>query len=380
MTTTTISLAHPSQDRADFIGGSDLHHLLNEKPYGCERSLWYEKRGQVPDYPLTETGAMKRGIRLEDLVAKEVEALKGWKVRRRAGLRAGAEGEFAAHIDRHIVAFDKRGPGVLEIKTMGEWMFRKVKVEGLPTRMVMQIQWYIGWQDWQWGAFAIHWPDGWDTQIFEVTRDQAIIDGLRRLADAFWVKVERGAAPDKLAPGDSRCQRCAFRTHCQGDELIKLADAEDTGSIVERPDLGGLVQHYLALKEVFGEAEAAVEDCKALLQQGMGELTAARVGGALVRYKAFEKWGWDGARMFAVLQPMTVALQSCAKWLNEYHDAKKAAEAGGDLLAEVSALATLQSKVYEVMKPYLETAAALGITAKDYKNRSVQRPLRIYGV
>jgi len=377
--------------RADFIGGSDLHHLLSEKPYGCERSLWYEKRGQTPDYPREVTGPMLRGTRLEDLVADEVKLIKGWKIQRRAGLRAGPEGEYAAHIDRHIIAFDARGPGVLEIKTMGEWLFKQCLKQGLPTRMVMQLQWYIGLHNWKWGAFAVHWSDGWQTEIFEVERDEVIITKLRELAEAFWLKVHGGHAPEKLKPSDARCQRCEYRHHCQGEELLKIAEA-DTGAIADMPELAADLNEYHEACAIFDDAEQLVDAVADRIKAAMGDTVAAKAGGNLVRYKPQERWGWKGERMWAVLRPLTLALRSCKAELERYH----AAEASGDVLAQINATVSLQAAVHAAILPYLETAvqgeaeeiaaaeaAKLSvnlIAERMWKSNSVSRPFRVYGV
>ena len=54
------------------IGGSDWQDVLGLDPWGCARRLWYDKRSTPHDFPRRYTGAMKRGHKLEALVAEEV--------------------------------------------------------------------------------------------------------------------------------------------------------------------------------------------------------------------------------------------------------------------------------------------------------------------
>ena len=70
------------KERLTGLGGSDIHHLFYEKPYGCSRKLWYEKTSQQPDYPVIASNIMKRGNKLEQLIRDEYVLRTERKIRR----------------------------------------------------------------------------------------------------------------------------------------------------------------------------------------------------------------------------------------------------------------------------------------------------------
>lgn len=278
-------------ERRSYIGGSDIHHILNEKPYGCARRLWYEKRGIDPDYPIEETGAMRRGTLLEAIVAREVAQRRGWKIRRRGEVTAEG-GRLRAHIDRHIVAHDSRGPGVLEVKTVGQWMYRRIVDEGLPSRFILQLQWYLCLTGWKWGAVAVCEVEGWQIDVLEFERDEQIISSITAAAQDFLRLTENGPAPDALDPRDSRCARCPWRTTCQGEALLKAVKGAD-GEIERDDSIAHLVERYLEAKYLVAQAEEVAATARKRLEQAIGDRQAVETIGARVYFKPVVSMRWD---------------------------------------------------------------------------------------
>jgi predicted phage-related endonuclease len=263
-------------DRRAYVGGSDFGNILNIEPYGCRRLAWFQKTGQAPDTPVT--GNMKRGIRGEDLAVEEYESITGRKVRRKATIRDGYQ---AGSIDRHIVAFDERGPGVLEVKCPSDWAFRRVKHDGLSQAYVCQLQWYMHLTGWKWGSYAIFNLDRWELIWWDVERDDTLIALLVASADSFWGEVTSGTMPETLDASDKRCKRCAMRPVCHNTETSTEPDTE----FVKDESLAPLVAEYADVQQILRDAEALQDDLKERIKAAAGERQAIETSaGKLTHY------------------------------------------------------------------------------------------------
>jgi len=274
-------------DRRSYIGGSDLGDILNLAPYGCARRLWYEKREGQDERE--DTAAMRRGRFGEDAAAEEYERLTGRKVRRASYLQHRDVPYFCAHIDRHIVAFDDRGPGVLEIKCPGEFSFKRIRRDGLPEAYIAQLQWYLYMTGWRWGSWMIMHLDRWESVWFDVERDDAMIDGLVREAHAFWAKVENGPAPDALDAKDKRCTRCPYQTRCHGEDYWP----EYSGEVEYDASLAPLIHEYAEIRAVYDEASEVLESVQDRIRAAMRERQCVETPGARIYYAAQKRTSID---------------------------------------------------------------------------------------
>jgi len=255
-----------------WLGGSDFGSLYSLKPYGCARQLWYQKRGEKPDYPQEVSGPMLRGTAMESTVAALYVAATGRKVTHRKSYPRKSREWLRGSPDRRISPLgngderDKRGPGILECKTAGQWQFAKFRNEGLPETYVLQIQHYLALTGYKWGAFAILWADNWSFVHFEIERDDALIESMLVAGEKFIRLVENGPAPDRLDASDARCRKCPFRTTCQGDLLTAAADDHLTDEQREKltvldsePELERLFAERDAIKSVSDDASDALD-------------------------------------------------------------------------------------------------------------------------
>lgn len=259
-------------DRAgNWLGGSDWGDVFSLKPYGCARALWYQKTGQQPDYPEEVSGPMQRGTRMESIVADIYAASKNHKLQSRKSYPSRGPKWLQGSPDRRIMAVDDRGPGILEVKTAGEWPFKKFKREGLPPYYILQVQHYLALTGYKWGAWAILWPDAWKFVTFPVERDEAMIGTLLRAGERFMRVVENGPPPDRIEPADRRCSSCPFRTTCQGEVLLAAAggEREDLVELGDDKFLPGLLADYRELKSVVDEAKDHLELVKARIKMQM---------------------------------------------------------------------------------------------------------------
>ncbi len=263
----------------NWLGGSDWHHVLNLEPYGCARMLYYEKTGADPDYPKEITGVMTRGTALEDIIAGLYSAHTGRSLRKRKQYpRNKAPAFWRGSPDRHIVANgDGRGPGILECKSAGSWVFKKMKRQGLPESYILQLQHYLALAGYRWGAYSILSAEDWQFETFEVERDNVILGRMRDAGERFIRSLENGPMPSRLDPSDRRCSSCPYRKMCQGEALLEAADAavgerDDIKVLSEDRALESLTVEYRELKEIEDEAKERKEDVKIKIKSRMKDL------------------------------------------------------------------------------------------------------------
>lgn len=270
-------------ERRGYIGGSDIAAVLSLEPYGCARRLWYRKTGRREDRPFRETGPMTVGRVMEDWIADQVAELQGWKLRRKAPVQ-GMEHE-GAHLDRHIVACDDCGPGVLEIKCVGRQSFWQWVFDGVPTHYILQLQWYMRLTGWQWGAIAAwnreHEGDG-VVKVFQFDYDDDLMDLVSTKVDEFWTAVQTGTAPAALDPRDTRCDGCEFGATCRAEEWALVSGEE------RRDDLIQIVEQYDEARQVAKMAEENKERAQELLATALGDAATTYAGQWKVTFKPQE--------------------------------------------------------------------------------------------
>lgn len=289
-------------ERAGGIGGSDAHHLFTLEPWGCARRLWYEKSGAPMDHPPTETNLQRRGIELEGLVAQEYASQTGRKIRVVGMKRHPEHRELLVHVDR-IITIGERGPGVLEIKTMGREEFWRVKREGMRPGYILQLQHAMLVTGAQWGSFAVFHPDSWSLLWWDMERDEEICLRIRDAALPFWARVENGPAPSddvhdklrRLDPKDRRCATCPWRTTCQGQALLQAAVAagEPNEEVAVDMALAPLVEEYREAQGMVGEAEGLLFTVRARLEAALAGRIAVQTLGARVYFRPQTAWRWD---------------------------------------------------------------------------------------
>lgn len=238
-------------DRRGYIGGSEIAAVLSLEPYGCARRLWYRKTDATPDREFRATGVMETGTWLEDHIADRTAEQTGWSLRRRSPIK-GADHE-GAHIDRHIVSFDERGPGVLEVKCVGRETFWKWKFDGVSLGYLLQLQWYMYLTGWKWGAIAAwnrdHEGDG-RVMIYPFDLDEALSVQIAERVEEFWETVLQRTPPPPLSPRDHRCEGCEYGPTCKSEEWANVGGEE------RRDDLVQIVEAYDEARAIAKEAEA----------------------------------------------------------------------------------------------------------------------------
>ena len=99
------------EERKKGLGGSDSPVVLGVSPFKTKRELWMEKRGLIEEPELTP--AMKRGIVLEDVIARLYSDITKRKLRRKNKVVYHPKYPFMlANFDRLIVGEKDKGLGV----------------------------------------------------------------------------------------------------------------------------------------------------------------------------------------------------------------------------------------------------------------------------
>ncbi len=284
-------------ERKRGVGASDVHQVLNLEPYGCARRLFYEKVSFPPDYEPEDKLIFRRGKQMEPIILDMLrEEHTDLDIKASADSRQGDVGYHRASPDGFAYERSTGSGMVIESKTAGERAWRKMVAEGLPDSYIVQLQWSMHVCGVQRGLFAVLWADAWRFRSWIVERNQPNIDKLVEAVDVFWARVKRAKehdtaeqAPERLEPSDSRCQRCIYRTSCQGRALIEASEGkgETRSDIVfltgkEARAVESAVERFLSLRELANEATEMLESAKAEIKQAMGDRTAVEVNGARV--------------------------------------------------------------------------------------------------
>lgn len=276
-------------DRISMVGGSDMAALYNLLPWYCRKKLWFEKVGQEPDWEdNSKETIFKRGHAIEGIAAQEYSESTGHKLRQEhIAARIKDKPHCGVHIDRHIVAFDERGPGVLEVKNVAHpFQFSKFKSEGTYEAYALQLQWGMHVKGWKWGVFVIFCSTTWDWFSFEIDYDPEIGEELERKADEFWAEVQGGVEQQGLSDGDKRCNDCNFRPTCKGEYSNYESLASDTNSdFVDRPDIAQAVKDWDEIDKIAKEAASENEVAKAIVKDLIGDDQSAITQGFKVYFK-----------------------------------------------------------------------------------------------
>lgn len=267
------------EERRKGIGGSDAHHLLNIEPYGCQRLLYYEKTGAEPDEEFNESGAIRRGNRLEEIAADYYAQATNRRVERLPHVQHPEYPWLVVHIDRAIFADDKPGPGVLECKCIGIGMLRKIKEVGIPLGYVAQTQWGMMATGYEWGSFAVYEPSDDLLISWDFEPNKKLQDALFAAGEKQWADIQAKRIPPRLEPSSEQCEHCRYRRSCQGKALENLPIKADA---VLRNDkqLKLWLEAYGQFHAVEKLAKTEKDKIKREIAQLLGDCTKVRVPGS----------------------------------------------------------------------------------------------------
>lgn len=262
--------------RASVVGASEVAALFDASPYLTHFELWHRKRGTIatPEFNhIGEDGTPEDeriywGVRLEEAIIEAAKERYGYTDRAQVKHLTNGKG-LGGHPDRRVIC-PKRGPGVLEIKTV-DWLVRKGWGDEPPMHYLLQSQAYQGLDGVQWGDVLVL-VGGNKLERFCYDFRPKVYAEIERRVEAFWQSVEAGQAPkaDYTRDGDTLRQIHADAGNepidIKGDNLAAIAAAE-----------------YLAGKEIEKQGKERAEAALAELIDKMGEHGTAFLDGFTVR-------------------------------------------------------------------------------------------------
>ncbi len=305
---TAISTAAMSRDewlkeRTKGIGGSDVATILGLNPYKTPLQLWEEKTGRSSGSAAVESAYW--GTVLEGVVAKEFSQRTGMKVQKvNYMLSTGENGWMRGNIDRAVV-----NPAIagrvsvlkqekveecgrllstdigLECKTASVYMSEhwgdsqeaeilngKVVTEHkIPLYYETQIQWYMAVTGIKTFYVAVL-IGGQDFRLYEVKRDQEVIDAIVSKCKDFWDNnVLKDVTPAPINVDD-----------------IKKMYSRDNGEMTEATNEQAIdIGELRNLKEQIKALKEQEEAVASRLIMAIGEKTGLMLGGKkAVTYKA----------------------------------------------------------------------------------------------
>lgn len=177
------------EHRRHSIGGSDASAIVGMNSYSSPYTVWADKLGKIP--PKEDNEAMRLGRDLEEYVAKRFTEASGKKVRRENNILINPDIPFAhANVDRMIVGEDAG----FEAKTTSVLNLKAFKNGEYPENYYVQCMHYMmvtGCSKWYLGVLVL----GVEFKWFEIERDEAEIEALRKSEADFWEYVKSGEAP-----------------------------------------------------------------------------------------------------------------------------------------------------------------------------------------
>ena len=276
VSTNTLSRDEWLQVRRRGIGSSDAAAAVGLNPYQSQLELWLVKTGRdgnLPkDDPNDETSPMYWGTLLEPIVAAHYTKRTGLKVRRVNSVLQHPEHPWLlANIDREVLGSSE--VSVLECKTAGI-NGAKLWREGVPEYVQLQVQHQLAVTGKAAADVAVL-LGGQELQVHRVVRDERLIARLIELEARFWAYVEADTPP----PADGSDSAA---------QALQALYPYDSGATVDfRADtkLSTTFSDWLSLKAKREELEQQEAQCKATLQQAMGEATRAEFEGGALSWK-----------------------------------------------------------------------------------------------
>jgi radical SAM protein with 4Fe4S-binding SPASM domain len=294
------------EERKHAVGGSDVPAIYDMLPWYCRKKLWFEKTGAEPDWDDdSKEKIFARGHAIEAIAAEYYAEATGQTLRRENVMAyIKDKPHCGVHIDRHIVAFDDRGPGVMEVKNVAsKFEFYRLKETGVREAYITQLQWGMHVKGWKWGVFVIFCSELWEWIQIELEYDPDFGAALELKVDEFWHEVTNNIEQQGLSDDDSRCKNCNFRPTCKGD--YNLDQTERTGAdadLIDRPDLAEAVRAWDEIDKIVKEAKPLLDEAKEHIKGLIGEDEAMITDGFKIYFKKSTRNSID-AKMLRALYP-----------------------------------------------------------------------------
>ncbi|GIM29866.1 hypothetical protein CPJCM30710_25320 [Clostridium polyendosporum] len=282
----TADLDHKDWLEARKLGitGTDLGGLTGISKYSTPMKVYLDKVGGLE--PTEDNEAMYWGRVMEDVIAKEFQVRNNVKVNRVNVMLKHPQYEWAlGNIDRLIT--NKKGEkGILEIKTVSEYIRDAWEGEEVPPQYMVQLQWYMFVAGVKFGYFAA--LIGGNKYVHKyVERDEELIEMLVKIAKDFWESNVVTKNPPLVDGSEA------------STELLKtLYPISETGSEMILPDEAlELIERREELKGQAKELEVQIGECENKLKDLLKENETGICGDRKVIWKSSSRTSIDSKKL-----------------------------------------------------------------------------------
>lgn len=263
--------------RKNGIGASEIGAVLGFNKYRTPYQVWLDKTSR-DIIEAIETPAMRRGTRMEEIVAEEYSLYTGNKIRNDNKIRIHPNLPFLfASLDRIIIdREDGKGVGVLECKTVSS-QAKKSWEEEIPLYYYAQIQQQLAVTGYSWGEIALLVADTFELTVLPFQRDDSFIQQLESLATIFWTEnVQKKVSPPMELPD--------LETQFIREELKAEANQ----------DLFITVNRIIELDALAKETKEKADELRNTVKEFMGVRTHLTYGDQiLATWKTIDKKGYE---------------------------------------------------------------------------------------
>lgn len=260
--------------RRSGITATDIPQIIGESRHGNARSVWADKRGELPDEPAGE--AAEWGHLLEPIVADQWAERRGAAVFPVGPMRNESEPWQVASLDRLVEACPDCGvPGVcgLEVKTRSAFtsgMWR----DDLPSDVHAQVMWQMVVTGHRHEHVACL-LGGQRLVSMRVDWDQEIADWLVTEAERVWRHVLAGTPPE-VRFDDVHLSKVLARLFPDrsGDAVIPV----ETGDLL-LAEWADAKAELTTARAIARDAEARVKACETWMVDLLGSAETARIEG-----------------------------------------------------------------------------------------------------
>jgi putative phage-type endonuclease len=172
------------QERTKGIGGSDISAIVGMNPYRGAMDVWLDKTGR--GQPIRDNADMQRGRLLEPVIGQLYAERFGRVVHPQGNdLRVDPDNPIFRATADFLIEGESRG---LECKAPRKKQLPRYGPEEsgkFPEEYLCQCLWYLGVYRLNFWDLAA-WIGAEDLRVYEIPRNQPLIDSLRERAERFW--------------------------------------------------------------------------------------------------------------------------------------------------------------------------------------------------
>lgn len=274
----TNDLTHDEWLEARKLGitGTDLGGLTGVSKYSTPIKVYLDKLGELE--PIEDNEAMYWGRVMEDVIAKEFQLRNNVKINKVNAILKHKENTWAlGNIDR-LITNESGEKGILEIKTVSEYIKAMWEGDEVPPQYMVQIQWYMYVTGATFGYFAALIGGNKYVQKY-VERDEELINMLVDIAKDFWENNVIKKIPP-LVDGSEASSNLLNSLYPSSNENTAFVLPEEALGLITLRD---------ELKTNLDAINNKIKDCENKLKDMLKENEIGIVGDRKVIWKTFNR-------------------------------------------------------------------------------------------